>query len=99
MNKQLLKQINNLVKKRADEIQPRLPPLPGHPQRIAYAHLYKEIVLRFGRPVAELGDGRYDEVVKLIELCCDHADDPHISKYLTWVVPEPPKPTLDDWIE
>lgn len=97
MNKQNLKLIHQFIKKKGDEIQSRLPILPGHPTRQAQAHLYKEIKLRFGVPVAELGDGRFEEVMRLLEICVEHAEDPDIKRHLTWVVPEPPKATLEDW--
>ena len=99
MNKINLKKINLLIKKRGDEIQTILPPLPGHPVRQAQAHLYKEIKLRFRLPVAELGDGRFDDVIKLIELCSKHADDPNIKKYLTWVVPENNPGNLEEFFD
>jgi hypothetical protein len=44
--------------------------------------------LRFGVPVKELGDHRFDDVMKLLHICVEHAAEPGISKYLTWVVPE-----------
>lgn len=88
MNKQHLKIINTFVREKGNEIQSILPPLPGHPVRQAQAHLYKEIKLRFGVPVKELDDHRFDEVMKLLHICVEHAAEPGISKYLTWVVPE-----------
>ena len=99
MNKQNLKLIHKYIQQKGNEIQSILPPLPGHPVRQAQAHLYKEIKLRFGVPAAELGDGRFDEVMKLLQICVENAHDPHISQYLTWVVPEPPKATLDNFID
>lgn len=99
MNKRNLRTIHEFIQKKGNEIQSILPPLPGHPVRQAQAHLYKEIKLRFGVPVAEIGDGRFDEVMKLLTLCVEHADDPEIKKYLTWVVPEPPKATLENFFE
>ena len=99
MNKQNLKTIHKFIQEKGNEIQFILPPLPSHPQRQAQAHLYKEIKLRFGVPVAELGDGRFDEVMKLLQICVDNASDPNIKQHLLWVVPELPKATLDDWFE
>ena len=99
MNKENLHKIHQYIQRRGDEIQPILPALPGHPVRQAQAHLYKEIKLRFGVPVKELGDERYDEVMRLLDLCCEHAADPDIKKYLTWVLPEPPKGSLESFFE
>jgi len=99
MNKRNLKLIHEFIQKKGDEIQSILPPLPGHPVRQAQAHLYKEIKLRFGVPVAELGDGRFDEVMRLLHICVEHAADPGIRKYLEWVVPEQPKSTLEEWFD
>ncbi len=99
MNKDNLKTIHAFIKRRGDEIQPILPALPGHPYRQAQAHLYKEIKLRFGVPVKEIGDDRFDEVMRLLEICCENAADPDIKKYLTWVVPEPPKGSLESFFE
>lgn len=98
MNKQNLKTIHEFITKRGDEIQSILPRLPNHPVRQAQAHLYKEIKLRFGVPVAELGDGRFADVMKLLNICVEHASDPNIKRHLMWVVPEPPKATLEDFI-
>lgn len=99
MNKTNLKSIHEYIKRRGDEIQPILPSLPGHPYRQAQAHLYKEIKLRFGVPVKELGDDRFEEVMRLLDICCEHAADPDIKKHLMWVIPEPPKGTLDSFFE
>ena len=99
MNKSNLAIIHEYIQRRGDEIQPILPALPNHPRRQAQAHLYKEIKLRFGVPVKELGDNRFDEVMKLLEICCEHAADPNIKQYLTWVVPEPAPATLDNFWE
>ena len=96
MNKQHLKIIHDFIQKKGNEIQSILPPLPGHPVRQAQAHLYKEIKLRFGVPVAEIGDGRFDEVMKLLHICVEHASDPHIKQHLKWVVPELPRATLEN---
>lgn len=99
MNKENLDKIHRYIQRRGDEIQPILPSLPGHPVRQAQAHLYKEIKLRFGVPVKELSDDRYDEVMRLLEICCEYAADPDIKKYLTWVIPEPPKGSLESFFE
>lgn len=99
MNKANLKIIHEYIQRRGDEIQSILPPLPDRPIRQAQAHLYKEIKIRFGVPVKELGDNRFDEVMKLLEICCENAADPDIKKYLTWVVPEPPKGSLESFFE
>lgn len=99
MNKQNLKLIHEFIQKKGNEIQSLLPPLPNHPKRQAQAHLYREIKLRFGVPVAELGDGRFDEVMRLLELCVEHAEDPNIKRHLLWVVPEPEAATLEDWFD
>lgn len=97
MNKSNLKKIHEYIKKKGDDIQSILPPLPGHPTRQAQAHLYKEIQLRFGVPVKEIGDGRFDEVMRLLQICVENAADPCIKKYLTWVVPELPRATLENF--
>lgn len=98
MNKENLRRISEAIKKKGDEIQSILPSLPNHPTRQAQAHLYREIKLRFGVYVAELGDHRFDEVMRMIDLCCEHAADPDIKKYLTWIVAETPRATLEDFI-
>ena len=79
MNKENLDKIHRYIQRRGDEIQPILPALPGHPYRQAQAHLYKEIKLRFGVPVKEIGDDRFDEVMRLLEICCENAADPDIK--------------------
>lgn len=99
MNKYHLKLIHEFIQKRGNEIQSILPSLPGHPVRQAQAHLYKEIKTKFGVPVAEIGDGRFDEVMRLLQLCVDHAAERGVGKYLTWVVPELPKATLENFFE
>lgn len=99
MNKRNLKIIHEFIQKKGNEIQSILPSLPGHPVRQAQAHLYKEIKLRFGVPVAELGDGRFDEVMKLLQICVEHAADPNIKQHLLWVKPELPKATLEGLFE
>lgn len=99
MNKHNLKIIREFITKKGDEIQSILPPLPGHPVRQAQAHLYKEIKLRFGVPVAELSDSRFDEVMRLLNLCVEHAADPNIKQHLLWVVPEPPRATLEYFLD
>ena len=99
MNKDNLNTIHKFIQRRGDEIQAILPALPGHPYRQAQAHLYKEIKTKFGVPVKELGDQRFDEVMRLLEICCEHAAEADIDKYLTWVVPEPPKATLESFFE
>lgn len=98
MNKRNLRIIHEFIQKKGDEIQHILPPLPNHPVRQAQAHLYREIKLRFGVPVAELGDGRFDEVMKLLNICVDYAHDPDIKRHLTWVVAELPKATLEEFL-
>lgn len=99
MNKNNAAIIHEYIKKKGDEIQSILPSLPGHPVRQAQAHLYKEIKTRFGVPCKDIPDGRFDEVMKLLHLCVEHAADPRVSRYLTWVVPELPRATLDDWFD
>ena len=99
MNKENLDKIHRYIQRRGNEIQSILPSLPGHPIRQAQAHLYKEIKLRFGVPVKEIGDDRFDEVMRLLEICCENAADPDIKKYLTWVVPEPPRGSLESFFE
>lgn len=99
MNKSNLRQIHEYIQKKGDEIQSILPPLPSHPVRQAQAHLYREIKLRFGVPVAEIGDGRFEEVMKLLQICVENAHDPNIKQHLTWVVPEPPRATLEEWFD
>ena len=37
--------------------------------------------------------------MRLLDICCEHAADPDIKKYLTWVVPEPPKGSLESFFE
>lgn len=99
MNKANCAIIHEYIQKKGNEIQSILPPLPGHPVRQAQAHLYKEIKLRFGVPAKDIRDSRFDEVMRLLEICVEHAAEPGISKYLTWVEPEPGPATLEDFFE
>lgn len=96
MNKQNCKRIYEFVRKKGDEIQSLLPILqPGVPRQ-AQAHLYKAIKDSFGVPCNEIPDGRFDEVMKVLELCIEHAEDPHVeANYLGWVVPQPKPATLE----
>lgn len=100
MNKENVTIIHQYIKLKGDEIQSRLPPLPGHPHRRAQAHLYKAIKDSFGIPCKDLPDGRFDEVMKVVNLCVQYAEDPNVEeKYLQWVVPEPPGATLENFFE
>lgn len=96
LNKQHCKTIYEFVQKKGNEIQSLLPILqPGVPRQ-AQAHLYKAIKDSFGVPCKEIPDGRFDEVMRVLELCVEHAEDPHVeSKYLQWVEPEPEPATLE----
>lgn len=94
-----LKLINEFIREKGNDIQDILPKLPGHPIRQAQAHLYKEIKLRFGVVVKEVDDNRFEEVMKLLRICVDNAAKPNIKELLTWVVPEPPKGSLDQFFE
>lgn len=93
--------IHELVRKKGNEIQSILPILqPGVPRQ-AQAHLYKAIKDSFGVPVKDIPDNRLEEVLKVIQLCADHAEDPHVElNHLGWVVPEEvlPPATLEDFI-
>lgn len=99
MNKIYRDRIHEYIQRRGDEIQSILPALPGHPVRQAQAHLYKEIKLRFGVPVKDVPDSRYEEVMKVLDICCEHAADPNIKQHLLWVVPEAPPGSLDSFFE
>ena len=99
MNKRNLKTIHEFITRKGNDIQALLPPLLSHPYRQAQTHLYTEIKHHFGVPVKEIGDGRFDEVMKLLQICVEHAAEPSVSKYLTWVVKEPERATLDNFFE
>ena len=99
MNRYNLGIINGIIKKSGDVIQPLLPDLPNHPYRQAQTHLYTEIKYRFGKPLKEIRDSRFDDVIKLIQICCEHATEIELDKYFDWLEPEPPNPTLDDFLE
>ena len=90
--------IKQIIKERGSQIQDLLPALESHPFRQAQTHLYTEIKYRFGVGIAEVGDGRYDDVIKLIDICCEHAREVDLDKYFDWLVPEPPDATLDSFL-
>lgn len=100
LNKLHLKLIHEYVRQKGNEIQSILPILqPGVPRQ-AQAHLYKAVKDSFGVPCKDIPDGRFDEVMKVLELCVEHAEDPHVeSKYLGWVVPEPEPANLENFFE
>ena len=98
MNKQNLEFLNRMIREKGNQIQNILPILHEGVPRQAQAHLYKAIKDSFGVPLKDLGDDRYDEVLEVIRLCVDHADDPHVEQHhLTWVRKEDPPATLDDF--
>lgn len=100
MNKQNLKIIHDFVRKKGDEIQPILPILQQGVARQAQAHLYKAIKDSFGVPCKDVPDGRFDEVMRVLTLCVEHAYDPHVERnHLGWVVPEPEPATLEIFFE
>jgi hypothetical protein len=100
MSPDKLKIISTTIKKKGNEIQSILPILqPGVPRQ-AQAHLYKAIKDSFGVPVKEIPNDRFEEVMRVIHLCCEYAEDPHVeANHLGWVVPEQvvPPATLDDF--
>lgn len=98
MSPHLLKVIHQKITKLAPTIQDQLPPLPGHPRREARTHLYTEIKYRFGMQAKDIPTNRFDDVMRVIDICVEHADDPNLCKYLDWVVPEKIT-TLDDLFE
>ena len=102
MNKPNQKIVYELIRKSGNDIQSILPILqPGVPRQ-AQAHLYKAIKDSFGVPTKDIPDHRLEEVLRVISLCVEHADDPHVeSNYLGWVVPEQvlPPGTLDEFFE
>jgi len=102
VNKQNQKILYDLIKKKGNEIQSILPILqPGVPRQ-AQAHLYKAIKDSFGVPAKDIPDHRLEEVLRVISLCVEHAEDPHVeSNHLGWVVPEEvlPLATLDDFFK
>ena len=98
MNKRNLKIIHEFVQKKGNEIQSILPTLHLGVPRQAQAHLYKAIKDSFGLPCREIPDGRFDDVIRVLQLCVEHAEDPHVEQnHLGWVVPEPKPATLENY--
>lgn len=50
-----------------DELKGKLPPLPDHPDRNSYAHVWRSIREKFGSSYKELGDHQVPDIVELLE--------------------------------
>lgn len=50
-----------------DELKGKLPPLPDHPDRNSYAHVWRSIREKFGTSYKELGDDQIPDIVELLE--------------------------------
>lgn len=98
MSPHLFDQLCKMIRQRGDTIQDILPALPGHTTRQAQAHLFSEVLLTFGVPLKKVRDCRYNDVVKMIDICCDKAHIPDVEQYLACIEPEPQErlATIDD---
>ena len=68
--------LKKLVKDKANEIQNLLPPLPGHPQRCAPAHLWGALKCCYNEfEIKKLPDIEFDNCVAIIKYVADHPQD------------------------
>ena len=63
MNEDNMKIVRSEVNTIGDELNGKL---PHHPERNAYAHIWRTIKEKYGVSYRELGDDRVDEILTLI---------------------------------
>jgi hypothetical protein len=62
------KRIQEAAGKAGDELKGKLPPLPDHPDRNSYAHVWREIKQKFNvASYKECDDTQVEEILALIE--------------------------------
>lgn len=67
MNPENEAKIRELATIIGDELSGKLPPLPDHPARNSYAHVWRSIKEKFGSSYKELSDHQVPEIVELLE--------------------------------
>lgn len=67
MNRENEAKIRELAGIIGDELKGKLPPLPDHPERNSYAHVWRSIKERFGASYKELSDEQVPEILELLE--------------------------------
>jgi len=67
MNTENRKRIQDAVGKAGDELKGKLLPVPDHPNRNSYAHVWREIKAKFGKTYKECEDTDADAILALVE--------------------------------
>jgi hypothetical protein len=67
MNEANARAIRELAGLIGDELKGKLPPLPDHPERNSYAHVWRSIKEKFGASYKELSDEQVPEIVEFLE--------------------------------
>ena len=76
MNRIKYESLKKIVSVSAAEIQPLLPPLPGHPQRCAPAHLWGALKYCYNEyEIKKLPDEEFDNCVSIIKHVAAHPED------------------------
>lgn len=66
MNSENEAKIRALASAIGDELKGKLPPLPDHPERNSYAHVWRSIKEHFGASYKELSDEQVPEILNLL---------------------------------
>jgi hypothetical protein len=67
MNEENAAAIRGLAGTIGDELKGKLPPLPDHPERNSYAHVWRSIKEKFGASYRELRDDQVPEIIQFLE--------------------------------
>lgn len=68
-NQKLIRSIVNLA---GDYLKDKLPPHPNHPERNAYAHIWRSIKEKFGKTYKDLDDSQVLDIVCLVTSIKEH---------------------------
>lgn len=81
MTEENVKRLHALIVEKGTLIHNVLPSHTAHPHgRIGIAHIYSVIKSVMGVPMKECGDGRYNDIVEIVNYCVDNV---HVLKGLT----------------
>ena len=76
MNRIKYETLKELVKRTAAEIQPLLPPLPGHEERCAPAHIWGALKYCYNEhEIKKLPDIEYDNCMQIVKFVGLHPED------------------------
>lgn len=67
MNSENIARVRNAVNAAGDVLKTRLQPTAEHPERNAYAHLWRSIKNTFGASYKDLSDDVVEEVLALVD--------------------------------